>query len=106
MRIRSRVVGAASAILIIVHTVAFAQTPSAESCAILARQQLPGHADHDRRGYPHRIVHAGRIDERHWQPPALLSRRGSHRANTRIADRLRGLVAARQLEQMSLLATC
>lgn len=42
MRSRSGIVGSASAILIIVHTAAFAQTPSAESCASLARQQLPG----------------------------------------------------------------
>ena len=41
MRSRSGIVGSASAILIIVHTAAFAQTPSAESCASLARQQLP-----------------------------------------------------------------
>ena len=41
MRSRSGIVGAASAILIIVHTAAFAQTPSAESCASLARQKLP-----------------------------------------------------------------
>ncbi len=42
MRLRSGIVGSASAILIAVHTAAFAQTPSAESCASLARQQLPG----------------------------------------------------------------
>ena len=41
MRSRSGIVGAASAILIIVHTAAFAQTPSAESCVSLARQPLP-----------------------------------------------------------------
>ncbi len=41
MRSRSVIVGSASAILIIVHTAAFAQTRSAESCASLARQQLP-----------------------------------------------------------------
>ena len=41
MRSRSGIVGLASAILIIVHTAAVAQTPSAESCASLARQQLP-----------------------------------------------------------------
>lgn len=41
MRARSGIVGSASAILIIVHTAALAQTPSAESCASLARQQLP-----------------------------------------------------------------
>src|SRR4029453_13827557 len=41
MRSRSGIVGSASAILIVVHTATFAQTPSAESCASLARQQLP-----------------------------------------------------------------
>jgi hypothetical protein len=41
MRSRSGIVGAASAIVIIVHTVVFAQTPSAETCASLARQSLP-----------------------------------------------------------------
>ena len=63
------------------------------------RQRNAGHEDHHRRGSQHGIVHAGRVDERHWQPPALLPRRGSHRANARIADRLRGLAAARQLER-------
>src|SRR4029453_15191810 len=41
MKSRSGIVGSASAILIVVHTATFAQTPSAESCASLARQQLP-----------------------------------------------------------------
>ena len=41
MRSRSVVAGAATAILMIVHTAAFAQAPSPESCASLARQQLP-----------------------------------------------------------------
>ena len=47
MRLRSGIVGAASLILlVVVHTATFAQTPSAqapsaESCASLARQQLP-----------------------------------------------------------------
>jgi feruloyl esterase len=42
MRSRSGIVGSASAILILVHSAAFAQAPSAESCASLARQPLPG----------------------------------------------------------------
>ena len=42
MRSRSGIVGPASVILITVHTAAFAQAPSAESCVSLARQQLPG----------------------------------------------------------------
>jgi feruloyl esterase len=41
MRSRAGIVGSACLILTIVHTAAFAQTPSAESCASLARQQLP-----------------------------------------------------------------
>src|SRR6187397_2850591 len=42
MKSRPGIVGSLGAILIIVHTAAFAQAPSAESCASLARQQLPG----------------------------------------------------------------
>jgi feruloyl esterase len=38
---RSGIVGAASLILAVVHAAAVAQTPSAESCASLLRQQLP-----------------------------------------------------------------
>lgn len=41
MRSRSGIVGFAGALLIIVDTAAFAQTPSADSCASLVRQQLP-----------------------------------------------------------------
>src|SRR5688500_14197223 len=42
MKSRAEIVGLASAILTIVHTAVLAQAPSAESCAILARQQVPG----------------------------------------------------------------
>jgi feruloyl esterase len=41
MRSRPGIIGTASLFLVVAHTAAIAQIPSAESCASLARQQLP-----------------------------------------------------------------